>query len=166
MKVALYIGVTALLLGSCSGKQARFACRPSQGLGCVSVSEVYNKVHSGTLELNKTTPRKKESGKRKNETVPAPASAKPRYVVLASAFQGPVYRKPKILRIWLGPWIDEHGVYHAQSYLYKVVEQGHWMDANGIHAIRRNKLRGGKDMLYSDLNPDADLNHTSTQAGR
>ncbi|WP_018949055.1 TraV family lipoprotein [Thioalkalivibrio sp. ALMg11] len=39
----------------------------------------------------------------------------------------PILSEPEILRVWVGPWEDEVGQFHDQSYVYTVVREGQWV---------------------------------------
>lgn len=39
----------------------------------------------------------------------------------------PILSEPEILRVWVGPWEDEVGQFHDQSYVYTVVRDGQWV---------------------------------------
>jgi len=39
----------------------------------------------------------------------------------------PVRSDQKVLRVWVGPWEDESGVYHDQKYAYMVADEGRWV---------------------------------------
>lgn len=117
------VSVIALTLTAC-GSAPKYACKAAVGLGCISVKGVYEKVASGQLNTKKTISKPVQ----RHKPVEGDSATSEGILVNASA---PTYIAPKIMRIWIGPWADKNGVYHSQSYVYKVVSKGRWLDQPG-----------------------------------
>ena len=48
----------------------------------------------------------------------------------------PLRSTPRILRVWVAPWEDSDGDLQDQSYIYVVVDSGHWLIEHQRAAIR------------------------------
>lgn len=112
-----------------SGCAARYGCPVPGGIQCRSISEVY----SGTKTAQ---PMDKGPGKtekdRGNASKPA-ASVTESIAGVTPDTAIPLRSAPKVLRVWVAPWIDREGDLHQKSYLYVVVDTGQW--AIGIPAV-------------------------------
>lgn len=76
---------------------------------------------SGKMEKNKGTASKSNASVTEpHEAVPLDAPT-------------PLRSAPKVLRVWVAPWIDHEGDLHQKSYLYVVIDSGQW--AIGLPAI-------------------------------
>ena len=38
----------------------------------------------------------------------------------------PVYLPPRVIRLWIAPWQDAHGVFHSEKYVYLLAGKGRW----------------------------------------
>ncbi len=122
LKVTLISTIT-LIIVAC-GSAPKYACKAAVGLGCISVRGVYDKVNSGELD------RKESSKLKSHQQSPMKGSDINPQGTLVNA-SAPMYVAPKVMRIWIGPWADKNGVYHSQSYVYKVVSKGRWLNQPG-----------------------------------
>ncbi|MFQ5779170.1 MAG: TraV family lipoprotein [Nitrospiria bacterium] len=59
--------------------------------------------------------------------LPAPETRHPIPVLPSPDHPIPVRSAPKILRVWVAPWIDDEGDLHQEGYLYLVVNHGRWL---------------------------------------
>ena len=101
--------VLSILLSSCAVK---YGCPAPEGVQCKPISEVYR-------SLGQKKPATKISkGDLSNSKASEAAQASETPVPLRSA--------PKILRVWVSPWIDAEGDLHQEGYLYLVVDHGTW----------------------------------------
>ncbi|TWI69291.1 conjugal transfer pilus assembly protein TraV [Pseudoduganella lurida] len=98
------------------GSTPRFACKAPDGVTCTSVSGVY-----ANLEQRARPPAQPS----------LPTAAAPNghtLLPLAPARAGqPLRSEPRVLRIWIAPWIDDEGTLHDQSYLYTQIDAGRWL---------------------------------------
>lgn len=109
-------GALVFLIG-CAGINGKFDCPSQAGIYCNSVSEVNDLVDRGKLPFKKATKSKK--------TTAINYSTKGQDVAITSA-RG-VRRIPeKILTVWLAPFVDKAGNYHAGSYLTAVIKPARW----------------------------------------
>lgn len=108
---------TLLFLISCAGINGKFDCPSQAGIYCNSVSEVNDLVDRGKLPFKKVTKSKK--------TTAINYSIKDQDVAITS--RRGVRRIPeKILTVWLAPFVDKAGNYHAGSYLTAVIQPARW----------------------------------------
>ena len=119
-----FLIVLGLLTLTACGSAPKYACKAAVGLGCISVKGVYEKVASG--ELNTKKPISKPV--QRHNPVEGDSTTSEGFLVNTSA---PTYIAPKVMRILIGPWADKNGVYHSQSYVYKVVSKGRWLNQPG-----------------------------------
>ena len=112
--------------------KSEFACRAPDGVVCTSVSGVYANTLAGTLPTRPAS-----------ETDPKPPAAEPRSygasppAGTAPAAGTPLLSPPRVLRLWLAPWVDEDGDLHDQAYLYVMWHRGAWPLGHTEADIRR-----------------------------
>jgi conjugal transfer pilus assembly protein TraV len=112
--------------------KSEFACRAPDGVVCTSVSGVYANTLAGTLPTRPAS-----------ETDPKPPAAEPRSygarppAGTAPAAGTPLLSHPKVLRLWLAPWVDEDGDLYDQAYLYVMWHRGEWQLPHTEAGIRR-----------------------------
>jgi len=86
---------------------------------CKPISDVYRSL--GQTEGAKKIQKRALPNSKASEL--APASEPP----------VPIRSAPKILRVWIAPWIDQEGDLHQEGYVYLVVDHGTW--ALGLPAV-------------------------------
>lgn len=102
-------------LSGLTGATGAFACKAPDGVACSSVSGVYANLPAAGMASR--------PGQRPKEIVTPRPTGSP----LAMPVAGEALRSdPRVLRIWLAPWIDDDGTLHDQSFLYAQVDAGHW----------------------------------------
>ena len=124
--------------------KSEFACRAPDGVVCTSVSGVYANTVAGTLPAQQgggtsqgarsesttdTDPKRPADPPRSYGGTP-PASTAP-------AAGTPLLSPPRVLRLWLAPWVDEDGDLHDQAYLYVMWHRGEWQLGHTEAGIRR-----------------------------
>lgn len=126
---------------------SEFACKAPDGVVCTSVSGVYANSVAGVLPAQKD-PDKAKAVPRNGLQSPAPeavakgASESRPYGATppttgAPAPGTPLLSPPKVLRMWLAPWVDEDGDLHDQSYLYVMWHRGEWQIEHTRRQIQR-----------------------------
>lgn len=100
--------------------QQSFSCKAPPGISCSSLSGVYANAVANNLPGSPA----------KSATIIKPATTGRDIVGEAPATGTPVLSEPVVLRVWVAPWEDEHKVLHDQSFLYAVVDPGHWQIAH------------------------------------
>jgi len=143
---------------------SEFACKAPDGVVCTSVSGVYANSLAGALpaqdpEKAKATPRygrkaaaSEASGAGVSE--PRPYGATPPTTV-APTSGTPLLAPPKVLRLWLAPWVDEDGDLHDQSYMYVMWHRGEWQIEHTRSQIRRQFAPVAAPAGYGAPNPAA-----------
>lgn len=116
IKVLISSSALVFLIG-CTGINGKFDCPSQAGIYCNSVSEVNDLVDRGKLPFKKVTKSKKTSV--------INYSNKGQDIAITS--RRGVRRIPeKILTVWLAPFVDKAGHYHAGSYLTAVIKPARW----------------------------------------
>jgi conjugal transfer pilus assembly protein TraV len=74
----------------------------------------------------------------------------------------PLRTAPKVLRVWVAPWIDDNGDLHDQSYFYTQVSSGAWT----IEASRKRIIDDFKPVFPLGMQGKrgAEENNNSTKA--
>lgn len=107
---------TAVSLG-CS---ARYGCPAPDGVTCQSMTDVYHGARSPGKEAKKDT----------QDDYPF------RPEVLSGSV--PVRKAPKVIRIWLAPWVDEDEDLHQPGYIYAELPVKKWAIGEYPVEIRQN----------------------------
>ncbi len=126
MKIAVAC-VSVLAAASLAGCAARYGCPAPKGVSCKPISEVYRST-LGSATTPKTA---------KNATAP-PASANPPAPASLAEGHPPIRSAPRILRVWISPWIDDEGDLHQEGYVYVVVDHGAW--TFGVPAVEADPV--------------------------
>lgn len=124
--------------------KSEFACRAPDGVVCTSVSGVYANTVAGTLPAQQTrsvpqgaAPESATDADPKHSAdLPRSYGATPT-ASAAPAAGTPLLSQPKVLRLWLAPWVDEDGDLHDQAYLYVMWHRGEWQLWHTEAGIRR-----------------------------
>lgn len=120
-KIGALAPLAVALLGGCA---AKYQCKAPDGLRCMSVGEVYDRHRQGLpMRMDETdTPRVRaiegQTGARASPvsvTVAAPAAGEP------------VYRPPRLLRVWFADWEDTDGVYYRNHQVLLRLDEGAWI---------------------------------------
>ena len=103
------------------GGAPTYACKAPEGVLCTSVAGVYANSLQNNLPSQRTEKRTPDPvGNVATVTRAAPAAN-------SAADAGSVRSAPRVLRVWLSAWEDSDGDLQDQSYLYVVVDSGHWL---------------------------------------
>jgi len=127
MKLSVALLTSVMVTGSLAGCSVKYGCPAPDGVQCKPISEVYR----STSQTGGATQ------KAKGAVTPPKMSAATGGVEPSAGGElespAPIRSAPKILRVWVAPWIDTEGDLHQQSYLYVVVDHGTW--ALGLPAV-------------------------------
>lgn len=113
---AVWVG-SVVLMGFFSGCAVKYGCPAPEGVTCKSISEVYAKSRG----QEKAAGDRGKTESVKEHVLPTPG---PRHPAPDSAV--PLRSAPKVLRVWIAPWIDEEGDLHQEGHLYMVIHSGAW----------------------------------------
>ncbi len=123
--------------------KSEFACKAPDGVVCTSVSGVYTNTLAGTLPAQLAdhpqgvAPESATEIQQKGPAdTPRPYGATPP-AGTAPATGTPLLSPPRVLRLWLAPWVDEDGDLHDQAYLYVMWHRGEWQLGHTEAVIRR-----------------------------
>ena len=123
--------------------KSEFACKAPDGVVCTSVSGVYANTLAGTLPARQAdhpqsvAPESATEIQQKGQVdTPWPYGATPP-AGTAPAAGTPLLSPPRVLRLWLAPWVDEDGDLHDQAYLYVMWHRGEWQLGHTEAGIRR-----------------------------
>ncbi len=108
-------------LAACGTLNSEFDCHAPLGVSCRPLSEVDHKVASGEFQ-----PMYQSSAVSRELSKPI-GSVQATYVNPDPMFKS-LRQQESVLRVWIAPYADTEGNYHAASYVYTVVEPAHWME--------------------------------------
>ena len=124
--------------------KSEFACKAPDGVVCTSVSGVYANTVVGTLPVQQTgdasqraVPESSTEADSKHPADPPKPYAATPPAGAAPAAGTPLLSPPRVLRLWLAPWVDEDGDLHDQAYLYVMWHRGEWQLGHTEAGIRR-----------------------------
>jgi conjugal transfer pilus assembly protein TraV len=112
--------------------KSEFACKAPDGVVCTSVSGVYANTLAGTLPARREGNAQSVTPDSASEAKPnGPAAPIKPYPAVPPASTAPtagtpLLSPPRVLRLWLAPWVDEDGDLHDQAYLYVMWHRGEW----------------------------------------
>ena len=109
--------VVVMLASGCASTlgmgESNLSCPYPDGEHCISLEEAYERSIANSDA--------------RGAAGDAP-DARPRQALPPRLPSGaPILSEPEILRVWIGPWEDEMGQFHDQSYVYTVVREGDWL---------------------------------------
>jgi len=121
----------AMALGACA---PTFHCTDGmKGPGCNSVSQVYENKHQ-----DKSLSKVYQDNHPDTGNTPVSATAHPPTGLPQTIHPGdPLRSGERVLRVWMAPWVDKDGDYHDQSYVYLVLNHGHWYVDQARKSIKR-----------------------------
>lgn len=126
-----YLPLLSLILTGCttfSGLDgfSKFACKAPDGMSCTSVSGVYAN-NQATTPATVTNDQAWDAGTGKS-MLPSRqhhyAATKTLHTMPSSG--APLLSPPRVLRIWIAPWMDQDGDLRDQAYLYVMWDRGDW----------------------------------------
>lgn len=131
MKLPVVLLFSFALGGALSGCAVKYGCPAPDGVTCKPISEVYvgdGDRGPGIGDRERPGLETRDSGSAEENLLlaPGPRPPAPEPVV-------PLRSAPKVLRVWVAPWIDEEGDLHQEGDLYVVVDHGAW--AVGLPAV-------------------------------
>lgn len=94
--------------------QSDFSCPYQDGESCLSISQADKKSTQGSRD---TGPEKE---------TPSSFCANPETRAANTDFQMPKRIPDRVARVWMAPFEDTEGNWHAASYVYTVSENAHW----------------------------------------
>ena len=112
--------LSAMVAASLAGCAARYGCPAPKGVTCKPISEVYRSTlqkSGSSFEADKTKRSPPKPG-----SPPAALALQPP----AAERPTPIRSAPRILRVWISPWIDDEGDLHQEGTVYVVVDHGAW----------------------------------------
>lgn len=109
-KVILIISV---LLTGCAGMNSNFDCNAGPGGSCQPMDQINKEANSGAFNAAPIV-----TASQTNTALGYPFAA----------YKGqPIRIGESVQRIWIAPFEDQDGNYHEPSYVYTVVQKGHWL---------------------------------------
>lgn len=114
----LFIIISVVTLTSCSTINSNFDCPNCAGVMCKSMDEINTMVDSGQIRGRTQTSCDKVSPHAEFQT----------FMANSEFYEGaPLRYGETVQRIWLAPFEDQDKNYHEESYLYAVIQDGHWI---------------------------------------
>ncbi|NKE72837.1 type IV conjugative transfer system lipoprotein TraV [Candidatus Manganitrophus noduliformans] len=125
MKLRAVLLFSFTLAGALSGCAVKYGCPAPDGVTCKPISEVYSSNGGrgpgvGDRERPGPGSRDSRSAEENLSLTPGPRPPAPDSAAV------PLRSAPKVLRVWVAPWIDEEGDLHQEGDLYVVVDHGAW----------------------------------------
>lgn len=111
--------------GALSGCAVKYGCPAPDGVTCKPISEVYSSDGGrgpGAGGRERPGLETRDSGSAEENLLPVPGPRPP----APDSAAVPLRSAPKVLRVWVAPWIDEEGDLHQEGNLYVVVDHGAW----------------------------------------
>jgi type IV conjugative transfer system lipoprotein TraV len=125
----LLIIVTLAILAGCSSYGGSFACKPSKGVGCTSVSKINSMVDRGVFKQGSLNEQHKKLNK---ETINVKNKTPFPMVLPHNIHNSIVQRGPETtLRIWVAPYVNDSDGYVDATYVHEVLEPGSWLEQRG-----------------------------------
>lgn len=139
---ASFLTATIALLTGCSTMGSKdFGCPAPQGIVCKSPTEIYEMTHGDTTSVYQNGAQNKQGGDdmfksstptssnggfdgNLNKVASANPFSKPAY--LPNSNPVPVLEQPKVVRVWVAPWVDENQTLNYPSYKFKEVTPRKW----------------------------------------
>jgi Type IV conjugative transfer system lipoprotein (TraV) len=119
MSVFRYFIILVIGISTLCGCAAKFACDINEGLGCKSLSEVYEIDERGSFTVENT--------QRTSSTLPDTPASLLSPVKPVKAEEGtPIYRVPRRLRVWIADWRTSTA-YVPNHYIYTRIDEGEWL---------------------------------------
>lgn len=126
-----YLPLLSLILTGCTtfsglDGSSKFACKAPDGMSCTSVSGVYaNNPAIARAAVPNDQAWDVGTGKSMLPSLqPHYAAAKTLHTMPVSG--APLLSPPRVLRIWIAPWLDQDGDLRDQAYLYVMWDRGDW----------------------------------------
>jgi conjugal transfer pilus assembly protein TraV len=112
----------ALSLSACSGVNDSFQCGSETSNTCLSVPEVNRQVNAGEITLH---------GEETPKEIPTMtlsfASNKMEYPTAANIYGKPMRWGETVHGVWIAPFEDRDGNYHAAHRVYVLTNPSHWL---------------------------------------
>lgn len=124
MRMPVLLFASLVLGGSLAGCAVKYGCPAPDGVTCKPISDVYTSSLSAKESSADPSQAKTKNGKGSPAKTALPAAESQPGPPPKSA--SPIRSAPKILRVWITPWIDAEGDLHQEGYLYVVVDPGKW----------------------------------------
>ncbi len=165
----MIIIIAAFILTACA---PRYACKKTMpGKKCASLSEVYAEEVLGVegtkedeVELKKNADAASsrtniENGSTKKFPLAVKQTSSEKIVNPVDIVEEmdyeekyPILKPPKIIRIWISPWVDNNGDLNMGGYIYTEIQDKKWIlgeeiAVKGIGTLSRNKIEKSYDIL-------------------
>lgn len=108
-----------------------FSCAAPDGVSCESVAGVYANARAKNLPSQQ--PKVKHDASIPGDGYEGDYTYPKEKIVVVRKISGqasktgqPIYRQPKIVRIWFAPYEDANHILHDQSYSYLTIQKGYW----------------------------------------
>jgi type IV conjugative transfer system lipoprotein TraV len=127
----LILIVICLVLNGCSVHKANFDCPNNKGMGCKSMTDVYDSIHNKSFGNGIRNAAKASCLECNQSSLPVnnDKSTKHEQITnIALKASEPVVRAPeKVLRIWFNGHYDEQNNFRGSQYVYTVLEPAKWL---------------------------------------
>ena len=114
----------ALFLSACSGVNDHFQCGTETSNTCMNVKDVNKQVNNGEISTSPEGGPAKESPQKMTLSF---TSEKMEYPSAVNIYGKPMRWGETVHGIWIAPFEDRDGNYHAAQRVYVVTSTSHWL---------------------------------------
>ena len=137
LMIILVSGLVSGLLSGCTGMNSSFACDGTASGNCQTLDQVNTLADEGYYRTQESDGAGKGHGEEdqtqsfsydsSQEGGAVPALLQGQHQVGEPLPGEPIRYGETVQRIWIAPYMDTQGDYNEPSYLYAVVQPGHWI---------------------------------------
>lgn len=175
---ASFLTATIALLTGCSTMGSKdFSCPAPQGFVCKSPTEIYDMTHG---ETNAVYQQNASQGKGGDDMFKSPKGANTKggfdgnlnQVPVSNSFSKPAYlpnsnpvpvlEQPKVVRVWVAPWVDENQTLNFPSYKFKEITPRKW-NFGGSQVFRNSLPTTAPDNAADYQSPSTEVAPNAAQ---
>lgn len=104
-----------IMLSACSSMNSNFDCPMQNGISCQSLDEVNASIDAGAIGISRT-----------RMLIPQPVYLAPTYGD-DKAYPSAIRLADKTTHVWIAPFVDTAGNFHAESDVYVVTNPSMWL---------------------------------------
>lgn len=173
LKASLLTATIALFTGCSTIGNKDFSCPAPKGFVCKSPTEIYELTHGDTNAIYQDStsnasgddmfksPKSSNNGGFNGNLNQVPVSnsfSKPAY--LPNSNPVPVLEQPKVVRVWVAPWVDENETLNFPSYKFKEITTRKW-NFGGAQVFRNSLPVTAPDNAADYQSPSAEVPPTN-----
>lgn len=133
MNKVMVVAAIILVAGGCAPKYTCSELTPDGK--CTTLTQTYERevLHRGKKTVDDN--RERAADKSESDSVKPPAAttaASPPVEQMVSSQEPvrPLRNPPKVVRVWIAPWVDRDDDLHTEKYIYVEIERRKWLIGN------------------------------------